>query len=174
MWFIIECSTLSYSMYLGVYPRYLSWWFTTVRAKNNQDMYTYNHIYIYIYNISISVYVYYIYIHISMCFIDIYIHIYIYIHTYIHTCIHICIYIYICVSYIPDIVPVQLISPQSRESPPWSWSAPASSRHSALLHGQSWWLPRFRDDPTTWWIIPLSKWAISPVINGIFVGLIHL
>ena len=26
----------------------------------------------------------------------------------------------------------------------------------------------------TWWLIPLSKWAITPVINGIFVGLIHL
>ena len=26
---------------------------------------------------------------------------------------------------------------------------------------------------TTWWLIPLSKWVITPVINGIFVGLIH-
>ena len=25
----------------------------------------------------------------------------------------------------------------------------------------------------TWWLIPLSKWVITPVINGIFVGLIH-
>ena len=24
------------------------------------------------------------------------------------------------------------------------------------------------------WLIPLSKWVITPVINGIFVGLIHL
>ena len=27
---------------------------------------------------------------------------------------------------------------------------------------------------TTWWLIPLSKWVVTPVINGIFVGLIHL
>ena len=26
----------------------------------------------------------------------------------------------------------------------------------------------------TWWLIPLSKWVITPVINGIFVGLIHI
>ena len=26
---------------------------------------------------------------------------------------------------------------------------------------------------STWWLIPLSKWVITPVINGIFVGLIH-
>ena len=25
----------------------------------------------------------------------------------------------------------------------------------------------------TWWLIPLSKWLITPVINGICVGLIH-
>ena len=25
-----------------------------------------------------------------------------------------------------------------------------------------------------WWLIPLSKWVITPVINGIFVGLIHI
>ena len=26
----------------------------------------------------------------------------------------------------------------------------------------------------TWWLIPLSKWVITPVINGIRSGLIHL
>ena len=26
----------------------------------------------------------------------------------------------------------------------------------------------------SWWLIPLSKWIITPIINGISVGLIHI
>ena len=34
------------------------------------------------------------------------------------------------------------------------------------------WFPQ-HPQHITWWLIPLGKWVITPVINGIFVGLIH-
>ena len=34
--------------------------------------------------------------------------------------------------------------------------------------------PHFSDDYHTWWLIPVSKWVITLVINGISGGNVHL
>ena len=87
------------------------------------------------------------YIHL---FIYIYIHLYIYhmyryIYIVLYTCIYINIYGYINL-YMYIIYPGYSSCPTDiatfPATPPWSWSAPASSPHSAPLRGQSWWLPR--------------------------------
>ena len=66
---------------------------------------------------------------------------------YIYIVLYTCIYIYGYINlYMYIIYPGYSSCPTDiatfPATPPWSWSAPASSPHSAPLRGQSWWLPR--------------------------------
>ena len=58
-----------------------------------------------------------------------------------------------------------------RSATPWAWESCLARRHTQKNARDcrkcvSW-------SGNTWWLIPLSKWLITPVINGICVGLIH-